>query len=176
MEQGQPLVLIDSVDLDEVVSERSATLEQLKAALQVAQDNARIAREGSQQRIEAALQGLAVAKSQEAARACHQIRYMRDLCRWRSCSFCDVSAISSQPLASSAQLGPSTFSGRMLPHRASQFHILCQHPRTSPTSGKCSRVIHRREITHLLRLQTIHVCHPKSLQGFRICSRLRFNV
>ena len=67
VEQGQPLVLIDSVDLDEVVSERSATVDQLKAALQVAQDNARIAREGSQQRIEAALQGLAAAKSQEAA-------------------------------------------------------------------------------------------------------------
>jgi membrane fusion protein, multidrug efflux system len=65
--EGQPLVIIDSADLDEVVSERSASVEQLKASLQVAEDDARIAKEGSQQRIDAALQALVAAKSQEAA-------------------------------------------------------------------------------------------------------------
>ena len=64
---GQPLVEIDPVDFNEAAEERTANVAELKAALQVARNNAVAARVGREERIRAALQGLAAANSRKDA-------------------------------------------------------------------------------------------------------------
>lgn len=67
VEEGQPLVIIDPSDFSETVNERAADVEQLKASLQVAKDNAESARVNRDKRIKAAIEGVTVANSRKVA-------------------------------------------------------------------------------------------------------------